>query len=229
MEFLIEVINYTSYEWILLVGSALLVGISKTSISGLLMPVIAVLALQFGGKESTAIVLFLLIIGDLFAVFFYKRDVLWADIVRLMPPTFVGLGIGVVTGELINDAVFKSILSTIVIICLILLIYNEKKGERVQISNGSAITVVSGVVSGFASMIGNSAGPIFAVYLLAMGMKKKRYLGTTAWFFLIVNVSKVPLQIFFWDNVGWDNIVLALVLIPAVTIGAFLGFFFISR
>jgi hypothetical protein len=47
-------------------------------------------------------------------------------------------------------------------------------------------------------MIGNVAGPIFAIYLLAIHLPKNNFIGTGAWFFLIVNVVKFPLQLFFW-------------------------------
>jgi hypothetical protein len=229
MTFLTNSFGFDTQQWFILILAAVLIGMSKTSISGFHMPVIPALAFIFGGMESTGIVLPLLIVGDLFAVFFYKRHAQWNDVAKLLPWTFAGLIAGVVTGRYINDAMFKSIISVIVIFCLLVLVYNERKDGDLYLPKGKWFTILAGATSGFASMIGNAAGPIFAIYLLSMNMKKNRYLGTTAYFFLIVNVSKVPLQIIFWSNIRSDNLSLTLVLIPAIAFGAFIGLVLIKR
>ena len=72
-------------------------------------------------------------------------------------------------------------------------------------------------------MIGNVAGPIFAIYLLAMHLPKNSFIGTSAWFFLIVNYSKFPLHIFVWKTISWSSLTLDLITIPAIALGAFLG------
>jgi len=41
-------------------------------------------------------------------------------------------------------------------------------------------------------MVANAGGPVMPLYLLSAGFQKLGFLGTAAWFFLIVNVSKVP-------------------------------------
>ncbi|WP_253200604.1 hypothetical protein [Clostridium sp. CF012] len=56
-----------------------LVGFSKTGISGFMMPVIPIIASVFGGKESTGVILPLLLIGDVFALYYYNRHANWRD------------------------------------------------------------------------------------------------------------------------------------------------------
>jgi uncharacterized membrane protein YfcA len=80
-----------------------------------------------------------------------------------------------------------------------------------------------GILGGFATMIGNVAGPIFAIYLLAMHLPKNQFIGTGAWFFLIINFSKFPLHIFIWKTIDWNTLSLDLVLLPAIALGAYLG------
>ena len=80
-----------------------------------------------------------------------------------------------------------------------------------------------GVLGGFATMIGNVAGPIFAIYLLAMHLPKNKFIGTGAWFFLIINLSKFPLHVFIWKTVSWNTLTLDLLMLPAIALGAFLG------
>ncbi len=44
-------------------------------------------------------------------------------------------------------------------------------------------------------MLANAAGPVAQLYLLAMGLPKYAFIGTSAWLFLIVNVAKIPFMV----------------------------------
>lgn len=72
-------------------------------------------------------------------------------------------------------------------------------------------------------MIGNAAGPVMSVYLLSMRKEKMEYIGINAWFFLVVNLLKVPLQIFVWENISWSSFSLNLLMLPIIGMGAWLG------
>ena len=72
-------------------------------------------------------------------------------------------------------------------------------------------------------MIGNAAGPVMSVYLLSMRKDKMEYIGINAWFFLVVNLLKVPLQVFVWDNITWSSFSQNLLMLPVIGIGALLG------
>lgn len=80
-----------------------------------------------------------------------------------------------------------------------------------------------GLLGGFTTMIGNAAGPVMSVYLLSMRKEKMEYIGINAWFFLVVNLLKVPFQIFAWDNITWSSFSLNLMMLPVISIGALLG------
>lgn len=41
-------------------------------------------------------------------------------------------------------------------------------------------------------MVANAAGPVAALYFIASGLPKYAYIGTSAWFFFLVNLLKVP-------------------------------------
>ncbi len=213
----------TEVQWILVLLAAFMVGFSKTGVSGMIMLVIPLLASGFGGMESTGVLLPLLVAGDFFAVWYYHRHAQWRNIRKLLPWAFVGLLAGMVVGNLINDAQFKALIGFLVIVCLGILVYTERKGSGMEIPENPWLFALTGVAAGFASMIGNAAGPIFSVYLLARGFKKYDFMGTSAWFFLLINLSKVPLQVFVWHNVTTKSFLLALLLLPAIALGAFLG------
>ena len=86
-----------------------------------------------------------------------------------------------------------------------------------------------GIVVGFATMIGNVAGPIFAIYLLAMHLNKKSFIGTNAWFFFIINLSKFPLQMLVWKNISMNTLMVDILVFPAIAFGAWLGIFIVKR
>ncbi len=73
-------------------------------------------------------------------------------------------------------------------------------------------------------MIGNAAGPIMAVYLLSMMLPKNSFIGTGAWFFLIINLFKIPFHIMVWKTIDINTFTLDLAMFPAIMIGAVLGF-----
>ena len=221
--------NLSMLQWVWIVILAFLVGFSKTGISGLLMPIIPIIATVFGAKESTGIILPLLIIGDVFALYYYNRHADWRDIKKLLPWTFIGLVAGVTVGNYINDKQFKLVIAISVILCLITLIYSQKKGGNIKVPRNKWFYALAGIATGFTSMIGNAAGPIFSVYLLTMNFKKKDFMGTTAWFFFILNLSKMPLQIFFWHNISVKTVFLSIGMIPVIAVGALLGVLLIKK
>lgn len=78
-------------------------------------------------------------------------------------------------------------------------------------------------------MIGNAAGPVMAVYLLATRIPKNNYMGTIAWFFLIVNLFKVPLHAVFWQTITWSTLTANLLVLPAIFVGIRVGLAAVSR
>ena len=216
-------------QWILVIIAAFMVGFSKTGVSSMMMLVIPILATIFGGKESTGVLLPLLVTGDLFAVWYYHKHAEWSNIKKLLPWTLVGLILGMVVGNYINDSQFKALIAIIIIICLGILLYTEKKGNKKIVPESPWLSALTGIAAGFATMIGNAAGPIFSVFLLAKGFKKYDFMGTAAWFFLIINLTKVPLQVFVWHNVTVKSFLTAGLMLPAIALGAFIGAIIIKK
>ena len=72
-------------------------------------------------------------------------------------------------------------------------------------------------------MVGNAAGAVIPMYLLSMRLPKNSYIGTSAWFFFIVNLLKVPLHIFFWKTIHLQSLSFNLLMIPPIILGVLLG------
>lgn len=216
-------------QWITLIIAAFFVGFSKTGIGGVMMLAIPLLATAFGGKDSTGILLPMLIVGDIFAIRYYHRSADLKSVVTPLPWALIGLIAGVVVGSYISDTSFVRLIGIIILACLGILVFTEVKGQNFTVPNAPWFYITIGVLSGFASMIGNAAGPIFSIYLLALGYKKNNFMGISAWFFFIINLTKVPLQVFVWHNIGVRSLLTAVIMIPVIAVGAVLGAFILKK
>jgi uncharacterized protein len=77
-------------------------------------------------------------------------------------------------------------------------------------------------------MLGNLAGAFSNIYFLAMRMPKNDFIGTAAWVFLVINLFKLPFQIFYWKNITTNTLYTDLLLLPALIIGFILGLKIVS-
>lgn len=224
MEMIQQTLSMNGVEWALICFTAMVVGFAKTAVGGATMIVIPLLATVFGGKESTGILLPMLMTGDLIAIVTYRKNVVKKNVLIPLPWAALGILLGALVGSFINDKTFLYLIGILVLLCLVLLVYRERKGSDFTVPTGAWFFIAFGILSGFASMIGNAAGPIFSVYLLALGMQKDNYLGTNAWFFFLINLMKLPFQIFLWHNISGPSFIRTSVMLPLIVLGAVIGF-----
>ncbi len=223
----------TSYDllpvqWILISICGLLIGMSKTGLSGVGLMVVPLMANAFGGRPSVGLLLPILIFADIFAVSWYHRHAEWKHVLRLIPWALLGIAAATVTGKRISDITFNRLLAAVVIIGVGILIWRDLRQNRLQIPESRWFAALMGLMGGFATMIGNAAGPVMALYLLSMRLPKNSYIGTGAWFFFIVNLSKIPLHVWSWKTITVHSFLLDLLMIPAITAGAFLGIWLVK-
>jgi len=80
-----------------------------------------------------------------------------------------------------------------------------------------------GIVGGFTSMVGNLAGSVMGIYLLSTRLPKNAYIGTAAWFFIVVNCFKFPFHVFVWKTISVNTVLFDLLTLPVILLGAYLG------
>lgn len=185
--------------------------------------VVPILANAFGGRVSVGLLLPILIFADIFAVSWYNRHAQWKHILRLIPWALTGILVATLVGQKLSDSSFNRLLAILVVSGIIILIWQDIRSGKIKIPESRWFAAPLGLLGGFATMIGNAAGPVMALYLLSMRLPKNAYIGTAAWFFFIVNLSKVPLHIWSWKTISVDSFLLDLMMIPAIAAGAFLG------
>ena len=212
-----------TYQWVLAIISAMVIGMSKAGITGLTLMFVPLMAISFGGRASTGLLLPMLCVGDIFAVAWYRRDAEWQHLLKLLPPAVVGLAAGVAVGGRMSDESFRYLLGGIILVLLGLMVWQDLSKKEPQYPQAWWFAIVAGLAAGFTTMIGNVAGAITSIYLLSMRLPKNSFIGTAAWFFLIINLLKVPLQVFFWENISAATLTFNALMVPAIAVGAVIG------
>lgn len=203
----------------------MMIGMAKTGIYGVGTLVVPIMAFLFGGMPSSGIVLPMLVMADVFGVIYYHRSANWNTIFRVLPWAIAGILAGLVVGRRISADQFKQLMGGLVIFSLAIVIWQETAMKRTEspVPPGKWFAAIFGMAGGFSTMIGNAAGPVMAVYLLAANRNKQEFIGTAAWFFFIVNILKLPLQIWGWQNITGQTLVINFLLLPAIAMGAWAG------
>jgi uncharacterized membrane protein YfcA len=208
------------YGWAVVALCAVMVGISKTGLPGMGILFVPLMAMVIPAKQSTGMVLGILILGDAFAASYYRKKAIWRHIIRLIPATLVGIVAGYFVMKVISDAQLKPIIGVIVVAMLAVNWWRNREGENVPTQWWFA--EVMGFFAGLTTMMANAAGPVMIVYLLAMRLPKVEFVGTSAWFFFIVNWLKVPFSIHL-GLVNVESVKLGFIMLPFIIIGLILG------
>ncbi len=204
---------------------ALLVGFSKTGVPTLGIFVVAIMTTIFPARESVGILTPILITGDIIAIIYYRKTVVWKYLLVLLPWVLVGLGAGFfVLGHIVNGSL-SVLIGSLVLLLIVLHLFKDRLENALKFAFTKSPVFNSGlgVLAGFTTMIGNAAGSIMSIYLLSKGMNKTSFVGTNAFFFFIVNVIKVPFTAYL-GLITPQSMTLNAWMIPAVAVGAVIGF-----
>jgi len=216
------------WQWFLVLFAALLAGISKTGIAGVSILMVAIYANVLPSRQSTGIILPMLLCGDVVAVAIYRRHAVWPHLWRLFPWVASGIIVGYFTMGRINDLQVRRAIGVILLVMVGLHFWRRQHAGNEAIPHSLWFTGLTGVLAGFTTMMANAAGPVMILYMLAIGLPKMEFLGTGAWFFLVINLFKVP----FSCHLGLitpASLHFDLLLLPAVIAGALLGRLFVKR
>lgn len=221
----------TAFQLAILAVSALLVGVNKSGIPGLGMLPVILLAVAFDRNPgfATGVMLLMICAGDIFAVSHYRRNADWKIVIRLLPYTMLGLALGFITLRYLNRPEHLRILIGWIILLLAAVhLVRIAFFKHADVPSHWAFSAVVGLTAGFTTQVANAAGPVMALYLLSMKLPKDRYVGTCAWFFMIMNWTKLPVFCF-EGRVTSAALLAVLPMLPLILLGAFLGVIFVKR
>ena len=222
-------IELSALQWALLLTASLLAGLSKTSLNGI-GPFVAVIAASvLPAGESTGFVLVLLLVGDLFAITSYRAHADWRVFRRLLPAVVVGIVVGAFFVSRVDAVVFKRSLGAILLVLAVMQLWQGRQPALlVDRRLPAPITNAAGVTAGFTSMLANAGGPVMNLYLLSVKSDVLGFLGTTAWVFFAINLTKLPFSIGLGLLTG-EAFRIALWCMPALIAGALAGLWLAKR
>ncbi|MFI5357396.1 MAG: sulfite exporter TauE/SafE family protein [Opitutales bacterium] len=210
------------WQWVLAVIGALAVGVSKTGLGGLAMLAVVIFANLMPAKVSSGFVLPMLVLGDVVAVAVYRRHAVWSHLWRLFPWAGLGVVLGYLTMGRIDNRQAGWLIGGIVLLLVALHVVRRARAGNEEPEHAWWFAPLIGLLAGFTTLVANAAGPLMAIYLLAMRLPKMEYMGTGAHYFMLMNLFKVPFMIRL-GLVTPASLMGNLWLAPAVLAGTLLG------
>ena len=202
--------------------AAVLIGFSKAGIKGITAISVTLLALVYGAKNSTGIMLPLLISGDIAAVIYYNKKCDWGLLLKLLPYVAIGVFIGAFIGDELPEELFKKSMAVIIIISVSLMVWHERSTIQLD-KRSTGLGVILGLLAGITTMIGNLAGAFSNLFFLSMRLNKETFIGTAAWLFFVINLFKLPFHIYMWETIDLSSLYIGLTLLPFLVLGFFGG------
>ena len=201
----------TATVWILLMVVAALCGIAKTALPGAATIAVALCTMVLPAKESTGAILLMLMTGDLLAVWSYRRDADFRMLRRLVPAVLAGVGVGALFLHLASNDSTRRLIGAVLLLLVAVTLAQRRSASRAPddasatreepgapaapAAGSRPARLIYGGLAGFTTMVANAGGPVTSMYFLACRYPVKAFLGTTAWFFFLVNLVKLPFSV----------------------------------
>ena len=120
----------STWSWTILFVMALFVGMSKTGVQGLTILTVPLLAMTFGAKHSTGLILPVLCFADLIGVSYYRRKAEWRYIIRLLPTAIAGFFLAIWVDHLIPATEFKHLMGACLALVLVVMLLSQRRGKE---------------------------------------------------------------------------------------------------
>ena len=213
------------WQWLLGAFCAFNVGVAKTGVPGVGILVIPLMVLVVGDvRQSAGWLLPILCIADLFAVLYWRRHAEARRLFSLAPWVLAGMA-GGAAALFLSERVLRPMVAVIILLMLVAYLRRRYRADTIQVPGHSA---PYGVAAGFATTVANAAGPVMSLYLLTQQLPKDRFVATGAWFFFLVNLTKVPIY-WFHGLFSVTSLSFNALMVPAVLAGALMGRWLIER
>ncbi|MEQ1703665.1 MAG: sulfite exporter TauE/SafE family protein [Ilumatobacteraceae bacterium] len=216
----------------LLIGAvaAVVTGLSKAALPGAGLLAVPLFAMVAEGRGIPGVALPVLLFGDAFAVTWYRQHTRW----ELLRPLGIWVGLGFAGGAAFFVLAGSSTRALdIVIASGILIVVGVQVWriirQRPPKPSTATDAAVYGTAGGFTTFVSNAAGPIVNTYLVGLGLDKRELVGTSAWFYLAVNLAKVPVYVAIGELSDGgrfftgESLLYDLALLPAVAVGVYGG------
>lgn len=168
-----------------------MIGFAKGGFGGLGALLTPLLALVLPVASAVGVLLPMLMVGDVFAVTMYWKE--WdIDLVKRMLPAGI---VGALAGTGLLSSIPSNSLRIILGAFVLVVVAYKFLSDRIQAIRYDPRpwhAPTAGLLAGVASGMFNSGGPAFNSYLLLQKLKARPFIATSAIFFALLNLIKVP-------------------------------------
>ncbi len=206
--------------YLVAIPAVVLTGVSKGGFGGVALLAVPLMSLVISPLQAAGVMLPLLIAMDGFSLWAYRRDLSFANLKSLLPGALIGIGIGWLTAEYTGENAVRLIVGCIAIVFTLYMVFVRKDADRAH--PHAAKGVFWGGCAGYTSYVAHAGSPPLQVYLLPQRLPKAEYASTGVLFFAVVNLFKVPPYAMTGQLAG-ENLLTALVLLPCVPLGVYVG------
>jgi uncharacterized membrane protein YfcA len=215
--------------WTVAVAAVFMVGLSKSGlISSMGLIAVPLLALVMPPRDAAGMMLPLLLVMDVIAIWTYRRDANWTVLWIMIPGAMVGTIVGWVLWAVVTDAVVNLLVGLISVAFVFWALSPLAKKIVANAHPSKPWGTFWAGVAGFTSFISHTGGPPFQIYVLPQRLAPVAYAGTTAFFFGIVNTSKV-IPYWFLGQLNVSNMTAAMLLTPVAIAGVLAGVALVRR
>lgn len=210
-------------------AAAVLMGFSKTGLPGTSMLAVALMTAAFphDAQASVGAMLPVLLVGDVFAVTWFRRHAQWDRLWRLFPYVALGVVPAYLLLWWVRGNQLRPVLGWMVLVLLALELARHWFGWT-RLAGRWSFVAGTGFLAGFGTTIGNAGGPVMTLYLLGQGLAKEQFVGTCAWFFFLLNLSKV-IPFGAAGMLTRETLGVGLALAPVTLAGGLLGIWLLPR
>ncbi|XDZ66324.1 sulfite exporter TauE/SafE family protein [Alphaproteobacteria bacterium LSUCC0684] len=218
--------------WGVAIASVLLMAIAKSGFGGAVASLSAPLMLTvLPPRETLALLLPLYLLTDIWTIWIWRGYCYWRLLFWMVLFAIIGQMLGYLLISFIDDAMLKMLIGLVALITgtrywvrwkyplVTAHPFREKRVVRSRLVSRAGIWCS---LSGFSSFISLTGGIPMQVFLLPMRLHRYLVVGTSAWYFLTINIAKLP---FFFDLGLFTpaTIILSTLLIPVIPVGVLLG------
>jgi uncharacterized protein len=216
--------------WPIVSLAILILGISKSGMSGAAILSVPLMMSVMPVDKVVASMLPLLVLCDFNAIYHHRRNADWSQVIALYRPAVVGIALGAgmwwyvgQQGVELYAGPIKRFVGAVAILFAAYIFARERSLEwAAHHRAGRTMAWLSGVSAGFTTTIAHAAGPIVALYLFSQNLGKLVFVGTMAWTFMLLNLTKLP----FYSAVGLlkpEVFLFDLFLMPIIPVGSWMG------
>lgn len=204
------------------IPAIILIGISKGGFAGTLgMLGVPIITLVIPPVQAAAIILPILCVMDIMGLIAYRRRADWRNLWCMLPGAVLGITIGAFLFSSLNDDMVRLMIG---FIAIAFTLNNWLKVKVSDKKSGPSFIKGSlwGGLSGFTSFVAHAGGPPLQFYMLPQKIDKTLFVGTSVWFFFVVNYTKL-IPYTYLGQFSPENLGTSLILVPLAPFGVWLG------